>query len=162
MARPNKSGYRVFRRKVLTKKWVNSSGIPEFVKKMNAMGESVESEEIFEALMKGAFRLRDNAKARAPYQSVRAHPEGWLHIRDVIFAARGKPEKDRKGPTVIAGVNARKAPQAFWIEKGTYKMAARPFWRPAVAQSRPQIAAQLREDLQTILIATAQAKAFGG
>lgn len=157
-------------RRLLTKKSKNLEGLPEVFEKLNDMADMIDGEEIIEVLMKGAELGRDEIKDTAP-SGTEEHPPGRLKIRDATFAARGKPERDAKGPSVLFGVNARRAPQAIWTEfgffhiawpkKGRYRRSnpnlpgetipPRPFFRPAITAVRPAIANRLSEGLRGLI-----------
>ena len=127
-------------RRVLTKRSAALEGLPELADKLSDILEAIDSDDVYELLMDGAKTLRDEAKDLAPFGATRKR---GVHLRDAIFAAEGDPSKDARGPNVIAGVNRRAdrgAPHAHLVERGTARMPARPFWRPAIAATRPAIA----------------------
>jgi len=90
--------------------------------------------------MVAARFVRDEARALVPVRT------GLL--RSAIFASQGKPEKWPKGPSVIVGVNAKKAPHGHLIEFGTARAPAHPFLRPAVRAVRPMTARIMAEIVQ--------------
>jgi HK97 gp10 family phage protein len=133
---------------VLTKRSAEIAGLPELVEKLNSMAEAVESDRVYALLMRGANMLAHDAQDNAPYDEGRT--EG-IHLRDAIFASEGDPSKDRRGPTVIAGVNTKKAPHAPLVERGTSKMPAQPFWRTSITATRPAIAHTYAEGVKEII-----------
>jgi len=98
----------------------------------------------------GADAIRSNA----PYADTlpdspsyqKAH-EGWSHIRDAVFISEGDAGKSN----VLLGVNARKAPHAYWFEMGTVKMQAKPFIRPSVLGARPEMARIIADGFNQII-----------
>jgi HK97 gp10 family phage protein len=138
----------MFRRKVLTKRANEIAGLPELFNQLNDLGDAVEEDDVYKVLMHGAFVLRDEAKDLAPYDPKR---KKGTHLRDAIFATEGDPSKDPRGPNVIAGVNKKLAPHAGLVERGTSKMPARPYWRPAVNATRPAIAEILAGGIRDII-----------
>lgn len=144
-----------FRRRVLSKGASNVAGLPELFRKLSDLGEAVESDDVYKVLMHGAFVLRDEAKDLAPYDPAR---KSGTHLRDAIFAAEGDPSKDKRGPNVIAGVNSRLAPHAVLIEKGTSRMPAQPFWRPAITTVRGAVANIYAEGLKKIIAKVVKAR----
>ena len=87
-----------------------------------------------------------------PHPQARGRPYPRdVHLRDAIFAAEGDPSKDKRGPTVLAGVDTRKAPHASMVERGTSKTPARPFWRPAITKTRHVIAKIYADGLKKII-----------
>lgn len=90
--------------------------------------------------------LRDRARANAPYDPGR---KKGTHLRDAIFCGRGDPTK----PNVLVGVRYKVpgAPHAHLVEFGTSKWAGKPYFRPALAQSGPQIASTIKDGLLKII-----------
>lgn len=138
-------------RRVLTKHSKEVEGLPQLFEQLNNLAGVVERDEIVnDVLMPAAKMGRDEIKDTAPV-GTEPHPEGWLKIVDATFAAKGDPAKDTKGPSVLFGVNAHKAPQAIWQEFGTVKMPAQPFFRPARAAIRPALAATIKDGLLRLI-----------
>lgn len=99
---------------------------------VEATGQSagIELKRVF---MKAAVTgLVERAKQLAPFRAKRGRTKITTHLRDAIFADYGPDGK----PNVLVGVNGRRAPHGRWIEYGTPRMIARPFWRPAISGTR--------------------------
>lgn len=158
-------------RRILTKHSKEVEGLPELFDKLDSLAGVVELDEIInDVLMPAAEIGRDEIKSRAPVGD-EPHSEGWEKIRDATFAAKGDPAKDRKGPSVIFGVNAHKAPQAIWIEYGFRHIGwpekgktlrnfpdqkftvipPQPFFRPARSFVRPLLAESIKTDLSALI-----------
>lgn len=144
-----------FRRKVLTKKSKAIEGLDDLVRKFNQMGLGAsESDQVYDVLLHGARVLRDEAKDLVAVDPNHDERKSGPHIRDVIFAAEGDPSKDPRGPNVIAGVSQRNLKprnRAVLLERGTSRTKAQPFWRPALAATRPAIANILASGLKKII-----------
>jgi len=135
-------------RSVLTKKYKMEWNIPELVQKLEALGAAVDGKRIIDALMVAAMTVRNEIRSRAPYDPKRKQ---GTHLRDAIFAGRGQPEKDPKGPSVLFGVNYKRAPHAHLLEYGTVKMSAKPYFRPGVTASRDAVAGHLAGGIQAVI-----------
>jgi HK97 gp10 family phage protein len=90
-------------------------------------------------LMTPAKVIRDEAKDMVPVKTG--------NLRDAIFAARG-PD-DKRG--VVVGVNGAKAPYARYVEKGTSRMPAHPYFRPAINAVAPAIANMIADDMKKLI-----------
>lgn len=119
-------------------------GVPELAAALRKVARDVEADEVIDrALMPAAEMLRDAIRARAPVRTGK--------LRDAVFAGRGDPRRDPFGPTVLYGVNERKAPHAHFLEFGTSRAPAHPFVRPAVAATAPAAAARIAQGISVIL-----------
>ena len=101
--------------------------------------------------LKGVFLdaaqvLRDRLYATVPGPSVgnKAFPAGTLGAG--IFMS---PGKDRKA-NVLVGIGNKGGANhlGLWLEYGTSKMSPRPFFRPAVQASKPQMAQIVAEGIR--------------
>lgn len=138
-------------RRVLTKRSKELEGLPQLFEQLNNLSEIVELDEIVDDVLMPAAKMgRDEIKDTAPIGD-KPHPPGWLKIREATFAAKGDSAKDAKGPSVLFGVNAHKAPHAIWQEFGTAKMSAHPFFRPARAAVRPALAATIKDGILRLI-----------
>lgn len=103
-----------------------------------------------ECLLPIAKRIRDRAKTYVR-RSNKAKSPGYLHLVDAVFAAEGK--KDH--PSVIVGVDRKKAPHAHLVEfghGGPHPAPAHPFLRPALtAFKRAAVDLMGREIKQRII-----------
>jgi len=139
-------------RRALTKKNKHVIGLNQLQAQLNDLADMIDGDEIINnVLMPAAMTARDEIKDTAPRGSG-GHPPGQLTIREATFAARGDPSKDRRGPSVLFGVNAKKAPQAFWMEYGTSKIpGGRPYFRVARAAVRPTLAQMIADGTQRLI-----------
>lgn len=150
---PRRSRKRLFTRRVITEKYLHSEGFPQLLENLAVIRSFVDDDDVIDLLMdEGAQPLRDEARRNAPYDPKR---KKGVHLRDAIFASEGDVNRDPRGPTVLAGVNTnwRKggAPHAHLIERGTFKMRSRPFWRPSVVKLRPVIAGAYAAGLRQLM-----------
>jgi HK97 gp10 family phage protein len=128
---------------------------------------------IQDAILPAAKIIRDDAKRRVRRgPGTRSSGGPREHLRDLIFATKGK----RRDPSVIAGVNQRKAPHAHLVEFGTQPHIIRPkdkqylffkgifarfaqhpgsvkkpFFRPAIRSKRGQVIEAITEGLRKLL-----------
>ena len=107
------------------------SGLDGILDNVNNILNKTRAEELKGVFMEAGKVLRDRAKANAPVRT------GLL--RSAIFVAPGKPDH----ADVIAGVSRSKkktgapsAPHGLLIEYGTVKMSSRPFFRPAITETK--------------------------
>lgn len=88
-------------------------GLDESVSNLNEVEKCFGIDKIKDYMMPLAKMARDLAKRKVKRDSD-AHPPGYLHLQDAIFAARGKENL----PSVILGVDRKKAPHSHLIEFG--------------------------------------------
>jgi len=141
-------------RRGLTKRDIRVSGIEELQQQLNNLAREISGKQVIdEVLLPAAITARDEIKstAREIFQTTRTHPAGWFKIIEATLAARGDPSRYRRGPSVLFGINAKKAPQAFWQEFGTSRMPPNPFYRPAKAAVRPTLAHMIATGLQRVI-----------
>ena len=110
---------------------------------MGAMRDDVKN-----ILMKPALMIRDEARDWAPSKTG--------NLRASIFATKGPDSK----PGVMVGVNKKQAPYAGYVERGTSRMTAQPYFRPAVVNMRGIVAATIAEDLEKLLYKIADKYGF--
>ena len=115
----------------------------EIRKTLDAEGNIALASRVQEALLVTAQVIRDEARDIVPVLTG--------NLRDAIFADIGK------GAAAFAAVDVKKAPYARMVEKGTSKMPASPYFRPAVNATRPLIARMIAEKLPGILADAAAA-----
>ena len=116
-------------------------------KTLNAEGNIALADRVREALLDPAKVIRDEAQDLAP-----VGPTGKL--KSAIKADKGK------GAAAFAAVDLKIAPYASFVEKGTSKMRARPYFRPAVNAVRPTIARMIAERLPAIIADVARHEAW--
>jgi HK97 gp10 family phage protein len=121
-------------------------GLKEIQDKLKTKIDDVTGQKVKDLVYENGVILRDRARANAPYDPGR---KKGTHLRDAIFVSRGDPDK----ADVLVGVRYRVpgAPHAHLVEYGTSKMQARPFFRPAMAQTGQQIASNIKTGLLKIL-----------
>jgi len=124
-------------------KW---EGVPEMKKLFNEFaialgpdGMGTARAELKDILLKPAMVIRDESKDLVPVRTG--------NLRAAIYATKG-PD-DKRG--VIVGVAGKKAPYAGYVERGTSKMPASPYFRPAIIAVRPLIANMISGDMKTLL-----------
>jgi hypothetical protein len=134
----------------------------------------LDSEAVQDAILPAAQLLRDVAKRLVNIgpgiRTGKAHKgEKRKHLRDLIFATKGKRYKGfggaifnkLNGPSVIAGVDLKRAPHAHLVEyghiavtregRGVAQVPAYPFLRPAVASVRWAIVQIIESALKRLL-----------
>ena len=99
-------------------------GVLETVKVLDKVSNSIKGKVLGKNLLKQAEIIAEDARDRAPLG-----PTGNLKRS---LHAELLPEKTRFPTVAIAAVDRKIAPHAHLVEFGTSKMAARPFFRPAV------------------------------
>lgn len=110
-------------------------------------------------LMEIAKRIRDEARRLAPVgKGLDTKGRKREHLRDLVFASPGKQTL----PTVIVGVDRKKAPHAHLIEfghihadhnkRGIKQTQAYPFLRPALAVVRRSAKGILGKEINTRII----------
>lgn len=106
------------------------AGYGEMVDNLNNVLDKTGAENL-----KGVFM----AAGRVLQAKVRANAEPHIksgRLSANIFVAEGKPDK----ANVMVGIAHAKAPEGVWLEYGTSRQPARPFFRPAVTASKPEMA----------------------
>ena len=130
------------------------TGLAPLVDKLNALGDAVESDDVYETLMRGADIVKDAVRSRVPYGAHHNEARQGPHIRDVVFADEGDPSKDPRGPNVISGVASRRLKptnRAVLLERGTSKTRAQPFFRPGVKAGRSPAYEVIKQGLAAII-----------
>lgn len=93
-----------------------TKGAREALAAINAVSKLFYPDAVQGALLPAGRYLRDDMRRR-----VKTGPghfpkgKGGIHLRDAIFATRGK----QGVRNIIIGVSSRRAPQAYWVEYGT-------------------------------------------
>lgn len=100
------------------------------------------------ALYKGALIIVPAAQAKAP-RSLKhrgGRKRSPLHLADTIVAQKVSGN-GMAGVTVAGGANG---PTYYWkyLEYGTVKMAARPFFRPAALEKADEVSKVVQESLK--------------
>jgi HK97 gp10 family phage protein len=129
-------------------------GIQEIRARIAAIIDHLSPEHIKDICMEAGTILYDELRATVPGPSKgnEAFPAGTL--RDGVFIGRGDPRK----PNIQVGISNKPslgkqgaATLAGWLEYGTVKMEPEPFFRPAVASTKPEMAFIIGDGLQHIL-----------
>jgi HK97 gp10 family phage protein len=120
-------------------------GLQQAFDKMEVIIDKTSAEALKSVYYEAGTLLRDKAKSIVPVATGR--------LRDAIFCAPGTPSE----PNVLVGINRSRsrqsktglptAPHGMLVEYGTTRMAARPFFRPAVQQTRAPMAAKIAQGI---------------
>lgn len=124
----------------------------------------VNSEAVQDVLIVPARLIRDVAK-RFVRRGLKAKAPGYMHLQDAIFATKGRRAKGamidlatsiygEPGPSVIVGVDRKRAPHAHLIEYGHGGRApapAHPYMRPAVDSTRSGVVQMVESGLRRLL-----------
>jgi HK97 gp10 family phage protein len=110
-------------------------GREELKKQFNSVAEAVGTAKARTALKAGGLVIQNDAKRRAPYLT------GTLR--------RSIAMEDGPGATEITiGTDVE---YAGFVEFGTYKMAARPYLRPAFDENIPEVTRTIAEALSDLI-----------
>ena len=121
---------------------IRIDGLKDLEKDFKRLTKGFKPEEIKKAAMDSAQIISDEAARRAPIG-----PTGNLKKANVVKVL----DRKKKTPSVIAAVDRKVAPHAHFIEKGTSKMAAKPFFEPAVAAVGNKAAEHFRNSLEKMV-----------
>jgi hypothetical protein len=146
-------------------------GEPQALERIKRAKELVGSERVQDEILPAAQLVRDVA-IRLVNQGpgIKAKLAGGkvirrLHLKELIFATKGR-KSDRlmaslaraiagdQGPSVIAGVDLKKAPHAHLVEfghGGPHPAPAYPFLRRAVSACKARVAAIIEDALRRLL-----------
>lgn len=127
---------------------VKIEGLEELQRKLGRLPDAVSNPVLREAVADGAEIVRAEAETRAP-----VGPTGRLKRGMTTLVSAGTPEvaQARVGPSADAFYG-------MWVEKGTKKMAAQPFLRPALDSKRKQVV----EAVKAKLVAALRREVAGG
>jgi HK97 gp10 family phage protein len=126
----------------------------------------VNSEAAQDAILPAAKLIRDTAKrlvVLGPGKTKNGQPR--KHLRELIFATKGKRATGITGglaraiygdasPSVIVGIDLKKAPHAHLVEfghAGPNPAPAHPFLRPAADSCRPLVKQIIENNLRALL-----------
>ena len=120
-------------------KVVDIEGMDTLYDNLERVLGAVTAERLKPTFFEAGATLRDQAKNNAPYDPKRTK---GFHLRESIFCAPGLKGE----PNVLVGVSRSRrkrgkpaAALGLIIENGTSKMAAQPFFRPAITQTSGQM-----------------------
>lgn len=144
------------------------TGVRGTEEQMQMVKRLLNAEEVQDALLPAAMLVRDTAK-RLVREGPGRRKDGSRrpHLRDLIFATKGKrigyggavgriamAIGGEVGPSVIIGIDRKKAPHAHLVEfghGGPHPAPAHPFIRPAVSVARPLVIAVIENRLRKLL-----------
>lgn len=142
-------------------------GTEDAVRALFKVGEALADEKVRDVLMVPAQLIRDIAKRLVNLGDGMAHRKAFsvggvrfgkgelvnrAHLRDAIFAARGKSQALK--PSVIAGVDLKREPAAHLVEfghGGPHPAPPHPFLRPAIDAIRSLIPRLVADGLLKLL-----------
>jgi HK97 gp10 family phage protein len=134
------------------------TGWQEMIKDLNEVGIKLDDKDpdVKNAIYAPASAMIENARNLAPIgkTSTKEHKAGTL--RRSLLAAKGP--KGQRGIFLVA--RKKIAPYASYVEFGTSKMSARPFFRPAFLQMASTYAGDLAPAIKTIIEAKARENAY--
>lgn len=140
--------------KVTTGKAFKMEGIPEMKKclaeirkTLSAEGNAALAAEIRQALLITADMIAREARDLAPVGATG-------RLRNAIKAIEGK------GAAALAYVDSKEAPYARFVERGTSRMPAKPYFRPAVRCVRPLAARTIAQYVEPIISKAAAMNAW--
>lgn len=128
-------------------------GIPQMVKTLRAMRKTLNAESN-DALSRRLQEVLLDVMQVVEGQAKMTVPVKTGNLQDAIHSGIGK------GPSAWCAVDRKKAPYAVMVEKGTSKMPAQPYFRPAVRSTRPQAAGMMRDGLEPVLRDAARENAW--
>jgi HK97 gp10 family phage protein len=118
-------------------------GIEELEKQITRLGK-IGGGPAVGVLVDGGKEMKAEVLARTPLG-----PTG--NLRKAIFLDATDPFHDPKGPSVLVGINHRIAPHWHFLELGTSRQNARPFFRPGVLKSKGKVTGLIRLGLKRII-----------
>ena len=128
-------------------------GIPEMKKTLLHVRKALSAEanvaltqQLHEILIIPADMIAQQARNLAPRRTG--------NLENAIHSGFGK------GAAAWAAVDLKVAPYAEYIEKGTSRIPAQPYFRPAVASQRPAVARILAEKIPDLIERAADAEAW--
>jgi HK97 gp10 family phage protein len=119
-------------------------GEKELVTKLRALEASIAGGHLVEAARAASEVVRTEASRRAPRRT------GKL-ASSIVAEIRSK-SRDRAEISVGPG---KEAFYGMFVEMGTSKMAAQPFLRPALDESRAEVEASVRDELRKRILGVA-------
>ena len=141
--------------RVATGKAFKLEGVEQMKKEFTLLAKSLSPEAQLNArkqlkaiLMKPAMVLRDEAMDLAPRRT------GKLASSIIAY----DPGDDQQGVRVRQ--DKKIAFYGRFVERGTSKMAAKPFFRPAIQAVRPLVARMIQEDLKKLIEQLASENAY--
>lgn len=142
---PRRKQFKAF---AVGKKYPAVLGLEALVDKLNALGNQVEEQKVYDVLMDAGDVVRDEVRSRTPYNPKR---KKGTHLRDAVFVSEGDPSKWPGGPNILVGISAKKAPHRHLVEYGTSKTAAKPYWRPGTRAAQEGVARNLKFGISELI-----------
>ena len=126
------------------------AGVEELKKTYAAVGGSLDDRNraLKQVILPVVNTCVDNAKSLAPVKTG--------NLRNSMYATMGS---DRQRG-VLFGVRSRKAPYGVFVEYGTGKMTAQPFFRPALVRMLGSYVTDITPGVQQLIETTAAANAY--
>jgi HK97 gp10 family phage protein len=130
-------------------------GQREVIEKLKEIMNETTAREVKQVYYEAGTILRDQARANAPRSKTRTK---GTHLADAIFVDMGRDDD----PNVLVGVrySPNGAPHAHLVEYGrqlknaefgSEKVAARPYFRPAISQTIPLITQKIKDGLLAVI-----------
>lgn|SRR6056297_2104576 len=121
---------------------IKIEGLKELEKDFKRLTKGFKPAEVQKAAVDSAEIIRADAERRAPLG-----PTGNLKKSNIVKTL----DRNKKRPSAIAAVDRKVAPHAHLLEFGTSKMAANPFFRPAVESQGNRAAENFRTGLEKLV-----------
>jgi HK97 gp10 family phage protein len=142
----------------------------ETIAKIQQVKRLVNSEAVQDMLLPAAQVVRDIARRLVNIGPGKSNSGAATpHLRDLIFAVKGRKPRSgfyadaaqviygddaAEGPSVIAGINLKRAPHAHLVEfghGGPHPAPPHPFLRPAAIAARPLVRQIIEDGLKRLL-----------
>lgn len=118
-------------------------GVDALNRKLEKMVKAAGHKNTEPLILKLAETIRDRIRQKAP-----VGPTGRLKRSPV---AKLMPRKQNMPAIAIAGIDRKIAPHAHLVEFGTSRMAAHPFFRPAVDGCRRGVMERIKDGLKKLI-----------
>ena len=122
---------------------VKIEGLSELSKQLQELAKAGDPEKVEPILMKGAKKLADAIRDRAPLG-----PTG--NLKKSVKAKKLKPLGSEPA-SAAAAVDRKIAPHAHFVENGTSRAPAHPFFRPAVDSTMPEVEREVVSELEKLV-----------
>lgn len=107
---------------------VNISGEKELLRKLKSLSDEIAGEYLKEAVLKGAEVIRQEASNKAPRRTGKLAANIIKEVKEI----------ERDSATVEIGP-AKEVFYGLFVERGTSRMQARPFLRPAIDEKKDEV-----------------------
>lgn len=119
---------------------IGIEGVDEILANISKKLNKVTGQEAKKVFMRAAMIAVREIRDLAPLG-----PTG--NLKKGVFADYGDPKKSN----VLVGMNYKISPHAHFLEYGTVKMRAQPYFRPGITASRSAIAASLIQGMRGLI-----------